>query len=138
MFDCGYKYGRQGEKFVRLEDLDSRSSFKSDTGGMKRHGFSLEGLTNTGLSKNNPSVSFRLGMKRRSEGLMTFSRSLRSGVTRAVFPEDLKVSREKIFDPQDKFLLFWNKLFILSCIIAVYWDPLFFYLPVFKADEMCV
>lgn len=115
--------------------MDSRVSFSSNTGGMKRSGFGIEG---TGRSKNNPSKSFRFGMKRGSEGLMTFSKSLKSGVTRVVFPEDLKVSKHKIFDPQDKFVHFWNKLLVVSCIFSVSVDPLFFYLPVFKSDEMCL
>ncbi|XP_074350909.1 putative cyclic nucleotide-gated ion channel 8 [Apium graveolens] len=133
-----FGYGRHRENFVRLEDLDSGPSVNSDKGGMKRHGFTSEGLGNAGLSKHSASRSIRLGMKKKSQGLMTFSKSLRSGVTRAVFPEELKVSREKIFDPQDRFLLFWNKLFVISSIFSVYLDPLFFYLPVFENAEMCL
>ncbi|KAK1383811.1 hypothetical protein POM88_021546 [Heracleum sosnowskyi] len=129
---------KERENFVRLEDLDSGTAVNSDKGGMKRHGFTSEGLGNTGFSKNSASKSIRLGMKKKSQGLMTFSKSLRSGVTRAVFPEELKVSREKIFDPQDRFLLFWNKLFVISSIVSVYLDPLFFYLPVFENAEMCL
>lgn len=124
--------------YNRLEDLDSGTAVNTDKGGMKRHGFTSEGLGNAGLSKHSASRSIRLGMKKKSQGLMTFSKSLRSGVTRAVFPEELKVSREKIFDPQDRFLLFWNKLFVISSIISVYLDPLFFYLPVFENAEMCL
>lgn len=126
MFDCGYKsqyIGGQREKFVRLDDLDSRSSLTSDTGGMKRCGFSIEGPATS-------SKSFKSGMKKGSEGLKSIGRSLRSGVSRAVFPEDLKVSTKKVFDPQDKSLLIWNRLFVISCILAVSVDPLFFYLPV--------
>ncbi|XP_057474458.1 probable cyclic nucleotide-gated ion channel 5 [Actinidia eriantha] len=141
MFNCGYKsqfIGGQREKFVRLDDLDSNLSFSSDTGGMKRCGFSIEGLSSAGHSKPTASKSFRRGVKRGSEGLRTFGRSLRTGVSRAVFPEDLKVSEKKIFDPQDKYLLFWNKLLVISCILAVSVDPLFFYLPVFNMDESCL
>lgn len=99
-----------------------------------RCGFSLEGLSNQGPSNTKASKSFKIG----SEGLLTIGRSLRSGVTRAVFPEDLKVSERRIFDPQDKSLLFWNKLLMLSCIFAVSVDPLFLYLPVFQAEKMCL
>ena len=55
-----------------------------------------------------------------------------------MFPEDLKVSEKKIFDPQDKFLLLWNKLFVISCILAVSIDPLFFYLPVINDSFHCL
>ncbi|KAL6953333.1 putative cyclic nucleotide-gated ion channel 8 [Sarracenia purpurea var. burkii] len=121
-----------------LNELDSGLSFSSDTGGMKRVGFSIEGLTSTGHSKPNASKSFRRGVKRGSEGLKTIGRSLKTGVSQAVFPEDLKVSEKKIFDPQDKSLLFWNRLLVISCILAVSVDPLFFYLPVFNLDESCL
>nr|GMC71592.1 putative cyclic nucleotide-gated ion channel 8 [Ipomoea batatas] len=84
---------------------------------------------------NPSSMSIKLGVIRGSEGLMTFGRSLKSGVTRVVFPEDLKVSEKMIFDPQDKSLLFWNRLLVISCIFSVAVDPLFLYLPVFKSDE---
>lgn len=141
MFDSGYKsqyIDGQREKFVRLDDLDSRLSVSSDAGAMKRCGFSIEGLTNGGRPKTTASKSLRLGMQRGSEGLITLGHSLKSGVTRAVFPEDLKVSEKKIFDPRDKSLVFWNKLLVLSCIIAVYVDPLFFYLPVFNTNQSCL
>ncbi|KAG5537403.1 hypothetical protein RHGRI_024739 [Rhododendron griersonianum] len=141
MFDSGHKSqlmdGRR-EKFVRLEESDSSLSFSSDIGGMKRCGFSIEGLTTAGRPKNNASKSFRVGVKRGSEGLRMFGRTLKTGVSRAVFPEDLKVSQKKIFDPQDKSLVFWNKLLVISCIIAVSVDPLFFYLPVFDLDKRCL
>ncbi|KAL5759084.1 hypothetical protein ACOSP7_021695 [Xanthoceras sorbifolium] len=141
MFDSSYKsqyIGGQKEKFVRLDDLDSTLSISSNTGIMKKCGFSLEGWPFTGRRKKNPSKSFRIGMQRGSEGLATIGRSLKSGVTRAVFPEDLKVSEKKIFDPQDRSLLLWNRLFVLTCIIAVSFDPLFFYLPVFNHGPHCI
>uniref|UniRef100_A0A2P2MAJ6 Cyclic nucleotide-gated ion channel n=3 Tax=Rhizophora mucronata TaxID=61149 RepID=A0A2P2MAJ6_RHIMU len=69
---------------------------------------------------------------------MSIGRSLRFGVSRAVFPEDLQASGKLIFDPQDKFLLFCNKLFVISCILAVSVDPLFYYLPVFDDSANCL
>nr|POF19072.1 putative cyclic nucleotide-gated ion channel 7 [Quercus suber] len=122
MFDCGYKsqyIGGQREKFVRLDDLDSTMSMPSGAAGKKRAIFNLEGLNLTGRAKKNSSKSFRYGMKVGSDGLKTIGRSLRSGVTRAVFPEDLKVSEKKIFDPQDKSLLLWNRLFVISYLLSV-------------------
>ncbi|MCD7449457.1 Potassium voltage-gated channel sub H member 2 [Datura stramonium] len=121
----------------RLEDANSDLSFKSDMAGRTKYGFNIEGM-NTGGRPNNPSKSIKLGVKRGSEGLVTFGRTLKSGVTRAVFPEDLRVSNKKIFDPQDKSLLFWNRLLVISCILAVSIDPLFLYLPVFKDEGMCL
>ncbi|XP_049395834.1 putative cyclic nucleotide-gated ion channel 8 [Solanum stenotomum] len=124
--------GGQKEKFVRLEDANSDISFKSDMAGRTKYGFNIEGHA------TNPSKSIKLGVKRGSEGLVTFGRTLKSGVTRAVFPEDLRVSDQRIFDPQDKSLLFWNRLLVISCIFAVSIDPLFLYLPVFKDEGKCL
>ncbi|XP_015161733.1 putative cyclic nucleotide-gated ion channel 8, partial [Solanum tuberosum] len=116
----------------RLEDANSDISFKSDMAGRTKYGFNIEGHA------TNPSKSIKLGVKRGSEGLVTFGRTLKSGVTRAVFPEDLRVSDKRIFDPQDKSLLFWNRLLVISCIFAVSIDPLFLYLPVFKDEGKCL
>ncbi|KAI9192309.1 hypothetical protein LWI28_020999 [Acer negundo] len=138
MFDSSYKshyMDGQREKFVRLDDLDSRLSSSSDT-GIKRCGFNIEGLGHGGHASN--STSFKRGIRKGSEGLKSIGRSLRFGVSRAVFPEDLKASEKKIFDPQDKFLLLCNKLFVISCILAVSVDPLFFYLPVIDDSSKCV
>lgn len=47
-------------------------------------------------------------------------------------------SRKKILDPQGPFLQKWNKIFVLSCIIAVSLDPLFFYVPVINDEKKCL
>ncbi|KAG4929771.1 hypothetical protein JHK85_047296 [Glycine max] len=120
----------------RLEALDSTLSSSSDAGVIKS-GFSIDKLSH-GHGNSTTSRSFKRGMRRGSEGLKSIGRSLGLGVSRAVFPEDLKVSEKKIFDPQDKFLLLWNKLFVISCILAVSIDPLFFYLPVINDSFHCL
>lgn len=115
--------------------LDSRLSVTSNTGRMNRCGFNIDGL---GRASKPPSKSFRKGVKKGSEGLKSIGQSLRSGVSRVMFPEDLKVSEKKIFDPQDKFLQRLNRLFVISCILAVSVDPLFFYLPVVYDESACL
>ncbi|KAF7806532.1 putative cyclic nucleotide-gated ion channel 5 [Senna tora] len=140
MFDCGYKaqyMSGQREKFMRLDDLDSRLASPSNA-GVKNCGFSTVKLSHGGHASSGTTGSFKRGMRKGSEGLKSIGRSLRFGVSRAVFPEDLKVSEKKIFDPQDKFLLLWNKLFVISCILAVSVDPLFFYLPVINDSLKCL
>lgn len=47
-------------------------------------------------------------------------------------------SSKKVLDPQGPFLQRWNKIFLLSCIIAVSIDPLFFYVPVINDDKKCL
>ena len=77
-------------------------------------------------------------MEKGPQGLKSIGQSLGFGVSQAVFQEDLKVSEKRIFDPQDKLLTLWNKLFVMSCILAVSVDPLFFFLPVFNKSEKCL
>ncbi|XP_022946044.1 probable cyclic nucleotide-gated ion channel 5 [Cucurbita moschata] len=140
MFDCGYKsqlMGGQREKFVRLDDLDSRLSSPSDS-GMRRCGFNIDGFNRAVNGNDKSSGSFKRGMRKGSEGLKSIGRSLKFGVSRAVFPEDLKESKMKIFDPQDKLLLFFNKLFVISCFLAISVDPLFFYVPVINGNSNCL
>ncbi|MQL83771.1 hypothetical protein Taro_016257 [Colocasia esculenta] len=47
-------------------------------------------------------------------------------------------SRRKILDPQGLFLQKWNKIFVLSCVLAVSVDPLFFYIPVVNDKKKCL
>ncbi|XP_006416856.2 putative cyclic nucleotide-gated ion channel 7 [Eutrema salsugineum] len=123
MYKSQYISG-QREQFVSLDDTDSSAS--PATGMMmKRNCFGFN-LKNRGGEKKRASKSFREGVKIGSEGLITIGKS----VTRAVFPEDLRISEKKIFDPQDKTLLIWNRMLVISCILAVSVDPLFFYLPI--------
>ncbi|XP_021715227.1 probable cyclic nucleotide-gated ion channel 5 [Chenopodium quinoa] len=140
MFDCGYG---QKDKFVRLDDLDSTASLSPAAAGVNKCRFGIEGLNcannnNNNYAINRSSNSFKKGVMRGSEGLRSIGRSLRFGVSRAVFPEDLKVSEKKIFDPQDKFLLLWNKLFVASCIFSVSVDPFFFFLPIVNPKLNCL
>lgn len=119
-----------------MEDLDSRLSSTASEAAMNKRGF--EGISHPNRAPATPTKSFKNGIRKGSEGLKSIGRSLGFGVSRAVFPEDLKVSENKILDPQDKFLLSWNKYFVVSCILAVSIDPLFFYLPVFDQSKTCL
>ena len=47
-------------------------------------------------------------------------------------------SQRKFLDPQGPFLQRWNKIFVLSCFIAVSLDPLFFYVPVIDDQKKCL
>ncbi|KAI0527093.1 hypothetical protein KFK09_002691 [Dendrobium nobile] len=138
MFDCGYKEQSMDghkERFIRLEESSPSSYFPSDTRKMNKSSFHVEGFHH---GPSNPTKSFRRGIKRGSERLQSIKKTLRFGSTKGIFPEDLKVSEKKIFDPQDEFLLRMNRLFVISCILAVSVDPLFFYLPVYDQDSNCL
>ncbi|CAD5188621.1 unnamed protein product [Musa acuminata subsp. malaccensis] len=135
MFDFGYKaqyMDGQRENFLRLEESSPRLSHASDTERMNRCTFNVEGH---GRGSKSTSRSLKGGVRKGPEGLKFLGRSFRFGASREVFPEDLKVSEKKIFDPQDKFLILMNRLFVISCILAVSVDPLFFYLPIKDENE---
>ncbi|CAH9144980.1 unnamed protein product [Cuscuta epithymum] len=141
MFDCGSKsqyLGGEREKFVRLDDLDSRLSSPASSVAANKCSFGVDGLRRVGPTTRGTSSSFKKGMRKSSEGLKSIGRSLGFGVSRAVFPEDLKSYEKKIFDPQDKLLLLWNRLFVISCILGMSVDPLFFYLPVYDENSHCL
>ncbi|KHN31833.1 Putative cyclic nucleotide-gated ion channel 17, partial [Glycine soja] len=46
-----------------------------------------------------------------------------------VFPEDHEPWRKRILDPGSDIVLKWNRVFIVSCLVALFVDPLYFYLP---------
>ncbi|ESR63444.1 hypothetical protein CICLE_v10010159mg [Citrus x clementina] len=46
-----------------------------------------------------------------------------------VFPENYEPLRRKILDPSSDIFLIWNRLFLCWCLVALFVDPLYFYLP---------
>lgn len=117
--------------------MDSRYSQSSEM-GLNKCTLNIQRPTRFAQGSKTSSGSFKKGFRKGSEGLWSIGRSIGLGVSRAVFPEDLEVSEKKIFDPQDKFLLLCNKLFVASCILAVSVDPLFLYLPFINDKAKCV
>ncbi|KAJ7979525.1 Cyclic nucleotide-gated channel [Quillaja saponaria] len=57
-----------------------------------------------------------------------------------VFPEDHEPWRKRILDPGSEIVLQWNRVFIVSCLVALFVDPLYFYLPEVRgnAGSSCV
>ncbi|KAE8703651.1 Cyclic nucleotide-gated ion channel 1 [Hibiscus syriacus] len=47
-------------------------------------------------------------------------------------------TRKRILNPQGEFLQTWNKMFLLSCAVALAVDPLFFYIPVVDDFKKCL
>ncbi|KAL1217532.1 putative cyclic nucleotide-gated ion channel 5 [Cardamine amara subsp. amara] len=129
--------GKRDNNFVRVDDLDSRLP-SSSIAFQQSYASNFSGQLHPIHGNNETSRSFKKGIQKGSKGLKSIGRSLGFGVYRAVFPEDLKVSEKKIFDPQDKILLFCNKLFVASCILSVFVDPFFFYLPVINGESKCL
>ncbi|KAL7150642.1 hypothetical protein ABFS83_05G127300 [Erythranthe nasuta] len=46
-----------------------------------------------------------------------------------VFPEGQRPEKSRILDPGSDLVLKWNRIFLFSCLMALFVDPLFFYLP---------
>ncbi|PON51343.1 Voltage dependent potassium channel [Parasponia andersonii] len=123
----------KGTKFVRFEDWKSEISQSSE------HDFSVDGLypRKARLSVREILRHVVRGVQRGYEKI----RSLRKTPTSHSIgkkPEKDLESRKKILDPQGSFLQIWNKIFVLSCFLAVSVDPLFFYIPAIDDDNKCV
>ncbi|PWA39081.1 IQ motif, EF-hand binding site, Potassium channel, voltage-dependent, EAG/ELK/ERG [Artemisia annua] len=55
--------------------------------------------------------------------------SLKSKVLSRVFSEDYERVKKKILDPRGLTIRKWNKVFLVACLVSLFVDPLFFYLP---------
>ncbi|XVE63421.1 hypothetical protein DITRI_Ditri07aG0019400 [Diplodiscus trichospermus] len=51
-----------------------------------------------------------------------------------VFPEGSAPWYKRILDPGSEIVLQWNWVFIVSCLVALFIDPLYFYLPAVGGD----
>lgn len=57
-----------------------------------------------------------------------------------VFQEESQPWRKRILDPGSEIVLQWNRIFIFSCLVALFVDPLYFYLPIIAGtrNSQCV
>ncbi|CAO2812988.1 unnamed protein product [Amaranthus hypochondriacus] len=55
-----------------------------------------------------------------------------------VFSEDYGNLKKKIYDPRGKSINRWNKIFLIACLLSLFVDPLFFFLPAVKSEIMCI
>ncbi|KAJ8617219.1 hypothetical protein MRB53_013405 [Persea americana] len=46
-----------------------------------------------------------------------------------LFPEEHEPRRKRILDPESELILQWNRVFFISCLVALFIDPLHFFLP---------
>ncbi|XVF80224.1 hypothetical protein PTKIN_Ptkin15bG0054000 [Pterospermum kingtungense] len=114
----------QGQKFVRFQD------WSSDDGSyhMKVRP-SLNAVTD----------AVRRGFEKGSERLRSLKKPINfrsSGHKPA--KEKALGSKKTILNPQGEFLQTWNKWFLLSSVVALAVDPLFFYIPVIDGDRKCL
>ncbi|KAG4982133.1 hypothetical protein JHK87_026882 [Glycine soja] len=52
-----------------------------------------------------------------------------------VFSEDYDAAEILVLDPRGHRVNTWNKIFLAACLLSLFVDPLFFYLPVAKKDK---
>ncbi|KAK6141992.1 hypothetical protein DH2020_016208 [Rehmannia glutinosa] len=64
-------------------------------------------------------------------------KSLKAKVLSRVFSEDYERVKKKILDPRGPTIRRWNKIFLVACLVSLFVDPLFFYLPVAKKN-ICI
>lgn len=64
-------------------------------------------------------------------------KSLKAKVLSRVFSEDYERVQKKILDPRGSSIHRWNKIFLVTCLVSLFVDPLFFYLPAAR-DEFCI
>ncbi|KAM5584164.1 protein CNGC15b [Rosa sericea] len=64
-------------------------------------------------------------------------KSLKAKVLSRVFSEDYERVEKKILDPRGSTIHRWNKIFLVTCLISLFVDPLFFYLPEVR-DQVCI
>ncbi|EXB38679.1 Putative cyclic nucleotide-gated ion channel 15 [Morus notabilis] len=63
--------------------------------------------------------------------------SLKAKVLSRVFSEDYERVKRKILDPRGPAIRRWNKIFLFTCLVSLFVDPLFFYLPLVR-KEVCI
>nr|XP_027101144.1 protein CNGC15b-like [Coffea arabica]XP_027101145.1 protein CNGC15b-like [Coffea arabica]XP_027107671.1 protein CNGC15b-like [Coffea arabica]XP_027107680.1 protein CNGC15b-like [Coffea arabica] len=78
-----------------------------------------------------------LGSRKREKEIAKCGKSLRAKVLSRVFSEDYERVQRKILDPRGPTIRRWNKIFLVACLVSLFVDPLFFYLPVVK-ENVCI
>lgn len=46
--------------------------------------------------------------------------------------------KTRVYHPEGRFMQRWNKIFVISCLVSVAVDALFFYTPAIDGDNNCV
>nr|XP_048334488.1 cyclic nucleotide-gated ion channel 1-like [Ziziphus jujuba var. spinosa] len=128
----------KGPKFVRFEDWKSEISVSYERESPTSNDGSYPGKAREhvkGVLRN-----IGRGFKRCYESIRSLrTKTLSSRTTYATKrPEKDAASTKKIFDPQGAFLQQWNKIFVLSCVIAISLDPLFLYIPTIDTNQQCL
>lgn len=135
------------KKFVRFRPtLDSQASMGSESDVPLRSAFNIDSskgyYNNDDTTKGFISMDNlqRRGWHRSSKGFFKLSQSWRGGKTATqVYDDDIPTDKSwSYLDPTSKSLLRWNTFFLASCLLAVFIDPLFFFLPQVDFTRSCI
>ncbi|BAT90559.1 hypothetical protein VIGAN_06182300 [Vigna angularis var. angularis] len=108
-------------RFVRFQDDPELVKLPTANSG--------KGIRNNGT---------RLAEIRGKKGLTETRKFLKARVLSRVFSEDYERVRKKtLLDPRGQTIHRWNKIFLVVCLVSLFVDPLFFYLPLVR-DEVCI
>ncbi|XP_028791080.1 cyclic nucleotide-gated ion channel 1-like [Neltuma alba] len=124
----------KGQKIVRFKDWSSESSSSAEITNSADAGYRQRkaGPRVRAVFKN-----IRRRIQRRLEKIRTLRKPINlHPISDAATKKS--VSKRKILDPQGSFLQKWNKIFVITCVLAVSVDPLFFYSPVVDNERKCL
>ncbi|OAY51597.1 hypothetical protein MANES_04G019100v8 [Manihot esculenta] len=64
-------------------------------------------------------------------------KSFKERVLSRVFSEDYDTTKNKILDPKGQTIYKWNMTFLVACLVSLFVDPLFYYVPIISGD-LCI
>ncbi|KHN05672.1 Putative cyclic nucleotide-gated ion channel 15 [Glycine soja] len=109
-------------RFVRFQDDAELAKLPTTNGG-------------NGIKPNETQVAETSGKKGLKKDTRKF---LKARVLSRVFSEDYeKVRKRTLLDPRAQTIHRWNKILLVACLVSLFVDPLFFYLPLVR-DEVCI
>ncbi|GAB4844590.1 Cyclic nucleotide-gated ion channel 1 [Ancistrocladus abbreviatus] len=129
---------RKREKCVRFED---KKLEKSSVSGQEFSSSDALGTRESRTTLGRTTGVIYRGFERGSKGIRTLRESFGfplphdESVKKSVHQ---KGNHQAVLDPQGQFLQKWNKIFLISCVLSVALDPLFFYIPVFDGKRKCL
>ncbi|KAG4970542.1 hypothetical protein JHK85_036963 [Glycine max] len=82
-----------------------------------------------------PMVSFDEVSDKQKGGKDAIGKSSDGRELSRVFSEDYDAAEILVLDPRGHRVNTWNKIFLAACLLSLFVDPLFFYLPVAKKDK---
>ncbi|XP_020532673.1 protein CNGC15b isoform X2 [Jatropha curcas] len=115
---------------------NSRSvRFRDDLELAKHPTVNGDGLSKFTYNIDVTQVSESSSKKSEKEATKKSVKSLKSKVLSRVFSEDYDRVKKKILDPRGPIIHRWTKIFLIACLVSLFVDPLFFYLPVVSKDS---